>query len=701
MIIHRPAHNHSERLCGFALMRSLTVLLLLLLSLDIAAQVDFNALNAEEAFREGVVRFHRASYNEAILNFQRSLSFVPDDPQVREWLGRAYYFSGFEQAALNEWQRLEDQGQAPPYLRAFIDHMLARQSLAEELQEDRQFLVVEQFEAEEYVNTMRFPGGIIPDGRGRIILNSFGSNNLGLINQSGRLLVNLNGGFSPLSGPFDSARHGEELFVTNFLGDFISVLDLEGDTIRQFGESGIGPGQLLGPQYISVSDEPAVYVSDFGNQRVVKYTPEGQYLFHFGEPAAFRRGASSTGFPGFTRIAGLSASSGGIYVGDNIDDQALIYHFDPSGNLLERFELPGVSDLEDISPGLEGRLLLTSRRAVYSFDPVNLLLRPLHRAGDRDNAQYVSAAYDDNRNLLISDFRNSRVLYLSRLSGLYSGYQVEILRVEAADFPRVLVEVSVRDILGNDVLGLEEENFVLTEEGLEFENWQLDYSGSFDEFTTAAMIIEASERWQDDGFAARQRNGVQQALQNLPDQSVVRIFSAGLSPVLEWNRGDDEADVPAVLRGISGDGQWRLDQAIRLAGDRLLLDQAKREILFIGSGNLPDWAFETIGLNQTLAYLRNNQIRFNLVHSSTDPIDPALSYLIDQTGGNVYTLFEAEGMVELGQDFLDRRTGIYLLSTNSLFDPDFGRKYLPIEVEVSHFTKSGRDESGYFAPLEF
>ncbi len=672
---------------------------LIAVSASLFAQVDFDVLNADESFREGVVRFHRASYNEAILSFQRSLSFVPDDPLVRLWLGRAYYFSGFEDAALNEWQDLEEEGLAAPFLRAFIDHLLARRSLAQELQEDRDFLIVEQFERSEYSNSMVFPGGVLPDGRGRILLTSFGSNNISLINQSGRLLINLNGGFSPLAGPFDSDRYEDEVFVTNFLGDFISVLSSDGNTIRQFGSSGIGEGQLLGPQYISVSREPAVYVSDFGNQRIVKYTTGGDFLFHFGEPAAFRRVSSE--FPGFSRIAGVHADGDHIFVGDNRNDQSILYRFDVSGNLLEAFELPGVSDLEDISAGENGRLLLTSREAVYSFDPSALRLTPLHRAGERENAQFVSAIFDDNSNLIISDFRNSRVLYLSRLSGLYSGYQVEILRVEASDFPRVSVEVSVRDILGNDVLGLESENFILTEEGLTFDNWDLDYSGSFDELSSVAMIVEASERRSDELFRSRQQEAALQAIQNLPPQSGLRIFSAGLSPVLEWDRTDSADDIIPVLRGIAGDGQWRLDQAIRLAGDRLLLDQAKREILFVSGGQLPDWAFENIGLTQSLAYLQNNHIRFNIAHSSQAPLDNALRFLVEQTGGHIYTIFAEAGLAPLQDDFLNRRTGIYTLSTTSLFDADFGRKYLPIEVEVSHFTKSGRDEGGYFAPLEF
>ncbi len=675
------------------------ILVLFSAGVQLWAQVDFDALNAREAFREGTVRFHRGSYNEAILQFQTSLSFVPNDTVVREWLGRAFYFSGFEDAAINEWQKIEEEGGASPALQSFIDHVLARQSLAEELEEDREFLVVEEFQADEYVNAIEFPAGVAPDGRGRLLLSSFGTNSINMLNQSGRLLVNLSGGLRPLSGPFDMVLNRDELYVTNFLGDFVSVLDRDGNTLRSFGEAGIGDGQLLGPQYISISREPAVYVSDFGNQRIVKFSEEGDFLFDLGEPAAFRSRPSL--FSGFTQIAGVYAGSEGLYVGDNRQDASYLMLFDHSGNLLEQHPLPGVKDIEDIGEGENGHLLITTRTKIYSFDYGNLGLRLLHGSNEVENSQFVSSGFDDNGNLLVSDFRNRRLLYLSRLSGLYSGYQVEILRIDSGNFPQVLVEVSVRDILGEEVLGLGEGNFILTEEGLEFRNTALNYSGSFDELSSVAFIVEASEKRSDGLFVSRQADAMEQALQALPGGSQVRIFSAGISPVMELDRGAPVADILPVMDSIGADGQWRLDQALRLAGDRLLLDQSKREIMFIGSGDLPDWAFETTGINQTLAYLRNNHIRFNIIDVSEGEPHQALQYLMEETDGNRYRLYQSLGMMKLKEDFYSRRTGIYLLRVGSLFDGDFGRKYLPIEVEVSHFTKSGRDESGYFAPLDF
>lgn len=685
-------------------MGAAAMLLLILLSgsTPLWAQVDFNALNASESFREGVVGFHRGRYNEAILAFQRSLSFVADDNLTREWLGRALYFSGFEDAALNEWERIENAGEASPSLRAFIDHVRSRQSLAGELGEDRDYLILEEFEAEEYQNSMLHPGGIVPDGTGRSYITSFSRNSIQLLDQSGRILDTLIGGLTPLSGPYDLDLYEDEIFVSNFLSDNISVLDMQGNTVRRFGGTGIGDNQLIGPQYVSISPEPALYVSDFGNQRIAKFDLQGNLLFHFGSPAAFRDAPSV--FQGFSQIGGITAVEEGIFAADNRSSSPVIHFFDHSGNILESFPMPRLDEIEDIYAESAQEIIITSRSAVHRFNSADLSLRELHQAAQNRNAQFISARLDDNDNLLVSDFRNSRVLFLSRLSGLYSGYHVEILRVESADFPDIHVEVSVRDFAGNPVLGLAEENFILTEEGLPLNGWDLEYSGSFDTHSSIALIMESSQARNDGGFRERQVEALNQTLQaisSMESPPSLRVVSAGLSPVLEYDRGDDPDNIPAILENLGADREWRLDQAIRLAGDRLLLDQSKRELVFIGRGSLPDWAFENIGLNQTLAYLRNNSIRFSLIQLSDTTVDPALEYLLEQSGGKRYRLFQPRGLNEMARDFERRRTGIYLFQTNSLFDADFGRKYLPIEVEVTHFTKSGRDESGYFAPLEF
>lgn len=686
----------------------LFLLLLLLLQLPqlflppaLGAQVDFDELNFQESLREGVVRAHRGNYNEAIISLLRSLSFRPNDYLAREWLGRAYYFSGYEEAALNEWRQI--RAQAPPFLQSFIAAVEARWSLAYELGEDQNFLVVEEFQSEEYTNALVNPGGMVSDGDGNFFLNSFGTNNVNYINQNGRLIRNLTGGLMPLSGPFDIELYEDQVYVTNFLGDYVSVLNTAGGgTALRFGSAGIGDGEFLGPQYISRSEEPAIYVSDVGNQRVTKFTLDGEYLFHFGEPPAFRTTPSI--FEGFTRIGGLAAGENGVYVANNLSEHTELLFFDNSGNILERFILEDVSLVEDLTLLDDGKLIITSRTAVYLFDPLALSVETLYLVNENENAQFVSARFDDNTNLLISDFRNDRLLFLSRLSGVYSGYHVEIHRIDSSNFPRIFIELSVRDILGNNVLGLQTENFIFTEEGLPLNRWSLEYSGSSDSRSSAAFIIEASTVQNDPEARSRQETALYQALESLPAETSLSIFSAGISPVMIYDNGNP-ADLPGIMSSISVDREWKIDQAIRLAGDRLLQEQSKREIVFLSNGNLPDWAFDTIGLSQTLAYLRNNHIRFNLIDISRlqgiISIDPALNYLVEQSGGIVYTLDDARSIAELGKDFLRHRTGLYMFSAVSGINSELGRRYIPLEAEIIHFSKSGRDELGYFAPLEF
>ena len=50
-----------------------------------SAQAGF----AEEEFRKGVQAYYRGSYNDAILEFEKALSYLPSENIILEWLGKA------------------------------------------------------------------------------------------------------------------------------------------------------------------------------------------------------------------------------------------------------------------------------------------------------------------------------------------------------------------------------------------------------------------------------------------------------------------------------------------------------------------------------------------------------------------------------------------------------------------------------------
>jgi len=57
---------------------------------------DSDAIEAAGEFRVGIQAYNRYAFNEAILSFERALSFRPGEAIILDWLGRAYYRSGLE-----------------------------------------------------------------------------------------------------------------------------------------------------------------------------------------------------------------------------------------------------------------------------------------------------------------------------------------------------------------------------------------------------------------------------------------------------------------------------------------------------------------------------------------------------------------------------------------------------------------------------
>ncbi|MBQ6029262.1 MAG: hypothetical protein IJL24_07045 [Treponema sp.] len=65
---------------------------------------------AEEEFRRGVQSYYRGFFNDAIIQFEKALSYLPDEKLILDWLGKSYYRAGMEGTALEQWQFASDSG---------------------------------------------------------------------------------------------------------------------------------------------------------------------------------------------------------------------------------------------------------------------------------------------------------------------------------------------------------------------------------------------------------------------------------------------------------------------------------------------------------------------------------------------------------------------------------------------------------------
>jgi hypothetical protein len=182
------------------------------------------------------------------------------------------------------------------------------------------------------------------------------------------------------------------------------------------------------------------------------------------------------------------------------------------------------------------------------------------------------------------------------------------------------------------------------------------------------------------------------------NSKVVSVISAGAQP----RREQHENSLENAVRGTADifSPRWRFDQGLRLAATDLLSASPKRSVVYIGSGDLGDLAFEQYSLSEMAAYLANNGIVFNAIIVGQEQASAGVEYLCRETGGRAMQLYRPRGIGELIKSAAETPCGLYSFTYYSKLPTDFGRAWLPIGVEVKLLERSGRDNVGYFPPLE-
>lgn len=115
----------------------------------------------------------------------------------------------------------------------------------------------------------------------------------------------------PVAIAIDSTQN---VYVTDEHLHRITVFDLEGNFMRQWGEKGTEPGQFNTPSGIVVAQDDTVYVVEQGNNRVQHLTAAGEPLAMWGEAGS---GAGQFNMPWGV---GLD-KSGNVYVADWRNDR--------------------------------------------------------------------------------------------------------------------------------------------------------------------------------------------------------------------------------------------------------------------------------------------------------------------------------------------------------------------------------------------
>jgi sugar lactone lactonase YvrE len=680
---YRAGDERAGYRTGLLRTRWLYVWLLCILPALLSAQTfDFNATRSAEQLRGGVQSFHRGSYNEAALAFEKALSYQPSNILALTWLGRAQWKAGYEQEAARTWQQVVDSGAGSSLVRDWINVLAFRRGLGRELSGTVTWVVssmLDAFQRDAY--PFRRPTSVRPRPDGSFWVVAFGSNEIARFDANFVHLQSLKGGLQGFDRPYDVAEAPDgSLYVSEYGANRIAKVNARGDKVATFGATGRGNGALLGPQYLAFDSRGTLWVTDWGNNRVVRFSTDG----------AFMQAVADIDGP-----TGIATREDKLYVSERNGHRILV--FDLSGNRLGSVGDGTLQDPEGLAFTADGSLLVADGNRILSGDLERETWTVL---GDTSawTKKLVQPAVTANGSLMGVDFDQSRVVLLTDTTSLYAGLVVRVDRVNALKFPEVYADVTIENRYGTPVVGLGRANFIVTESRFAVGAPSIALSNTAGRGTDVSLLIERSPDL--DQMRGEVSDAVQQLYALATQGGRIKAVSAAERPVREADFGETRLRFLQQSLQAPPTKRWRFDLGARLAGDELVtvVSGAKRAIVFFTTGSLGPGPFQTYSLLEIAAYLRNNGIALYPVLFGDGAPDDDLSWLATSTGGKLYRSSAPGGMPEVMRDIRARVIPTYTLHYVSPSSPGFGEKYIPLEIEVTVQQVSGRDESGYYAP---
>ncbi|MFP4483641.1 MAG: hypothetical protein ACLFO1_02175 [Spirochaetaceae bacterium] len=671
------------------LMPAAAIVLFLLPLERLQAQIDLQSVEAREEFQWGVRAFHSAEFGEAVRSFSRALALTPEDLLARLWLGHAYYRSGLVEAAVAEWEYVAARQDDSTYLESVIERVERERSIDSILEEAERWVTTTQLQGRLGERVLfKTPTSVRPRADGNFYVVSFASDEILVMNPNGVVLRRVQSGVQGFVEPFDVVEAEGSLFVTEFGADRIAKVDPDGGRRETFGASGIGEGGLLGPQYIAYDGDGVLYVTDWGNARICKYTTDGEFIQSFGAESSFFRGLSEP--------TGIVVRDDMVYVADAAE--RAIFVFDTSGNLLREIADIGLRRPEGLSVFDGKHLLLADRSRLLLLDTTNEVVSEFSDVTDYPG-RVTGVAVDANKNLVATDLERDRLLFLSPLSEIYSGLTVTVHRVVEDAFPAIFIDVSVEDARGNPVVGLTDENFLVTENKLPVEELVVADAVNRKDAVDVTVVLDRSPAAAEN--TAQMAEAVRALVDSLGGSANIGVVAAGADPAILAAAGSSTEELIRAAESTEGIGSaWAFDLGVRFGAAELLESRNRRVVIYVTTGGVGASAYRDYQLGQVADYLTNNDIRFYPLYVTDGEISADLDFLAEETGGSSYYLYRPKGLGELASELRTSPQGRYTLRALSRSDSDFGRRYIPLEVEAYLIQRSGRGELGYFGPLD-
>ncbi|WCL48044.1 6-bladed beta-propeller [Leptospira sp. GIMC2001] len=655
--------------------------------------LDFPKLKTGEErvlknFQNALLHYNAREYSLAREKLLNVLSAKDDFPLARLYLSRTLYQSGEWLESLSE---LEELRKTSPKDSVTVNRIeLLKMELGGFDLTSSEKSYYQSIQGDEHRGfRFRNPVDIKLDESGNLYLLSFGTTSLIKYDPNLTPIWISQGGFSrQMKGPVAMDYWDGRFFVADFPSDYIYIFDKKGNFKERIGSTGSELNQFRGPNGIAIDPIGNTYISDIGNQRVVKWNKMQKPLFAFGQ---FGQGK-------LNQPAGIGWFKNEIYVIEKSNPRILVY--DEEGNYLRSLNskyfkkprsLEFIQDKIYISDEISGLIEFNPKTTSYkTMDKFKDL------SGKYRNIDRIFAARQDRYGYLYTtDFNRHRIDLFAPINFRLSNLNLEIEKIDTSRFPNITLFLNLKNRRGQSIRGLKREDFAMIENANDKSLFELKNAQNWNNRITVSMVFENSDSVIDGH--KRFQSWMQPFFDKMTREDRIELIRADQDSTKILPFTVSERNLFKSIRTSTPQENFHTGKSIYLSIGNLSKELGPRAIVIFTSGK-NSLSTKQYPLQKIIQYARAQSIQiYPITLEKPDSADESWNFLAEGSGGKLFSLDEVieEDLYDLIKSHMDER---YFLSYSTETKSSITGRWIPLELTVKYRDFGGKTEGGYFVP---
>lgn len=641
-------------------------------------------------FQVALSHYNAREYGQAREKLLSVLTDKKDFPLARLYLSRALYQSGDWLGSLQELEEILQNTKKDPILtnrKEILSLEISQKQIP--IQETVYYQTLLGSANRGY--RFRNPVDAKSDEDGNLYILSFGTTNLIGMNPSFEPLWSAQGGFArKMKGPIAMEYANGLFYVCDFPSDSIFVFNRKGSFQRKWGETGSDLGKFRGPSGITRDSKGFFYVSDLGNHRIQKFSPNMDPMFAFG----------TTGKGRLESPTGILWNDGLVHVLDKDRNAILIY--DEEGNYRSVIQPPFLKKPRSLAYFNNQLVLADEEAGLYFYNPKNEKWDRLPSFQDsqgrlRNIDRPFSATRDEYGYIYITDYNRNRVDVFAPKNYLLTNLNLEIEKIDTTSYPHIHVFFYLKNRRGQDILSLDRKDFNLRENGNDKKLFDLTDLKKFNSQTTVSLVYENSAE-----FLSVQKNyqaWMEPFFNQFTKNDRIELLRAGETVTKMIPYSVSHKNIFHSIRKTQPEEVTQASKAIYQAIGNLSQEMGPRAVVYLASGKYPLQS-QQVSLRRIIQYARANGIQvYPILARAPEAEDDTWETIAQETGGEMLVLEKSwEDSTSLYGKIQAKKDNRYVLSYQSEVDPTLKGRWVPLEIDTHYREFGGKTQGGYFVP---